>query len=231
MSDSIRRMFSEVAHKYELVNKVITVTLDGYWRRLAAKLACVGNVNTVLDLCSGTGNMALAVAREAPHDLTIVAVDFCPEMAIRAAFKLREVGGVVIVADAKALPFADELFDVVTISFGVRNIFTSRKAFIQCLSEIKRTLKAGGRLILLETSQPKSRILRWLFHQYVGLMVKHIGGWLSGSASAYQYLSKTIQHFIDADELSSILSEAGFLHPIAIPSLFGIIAIHVAFKG
>lgn len=230
MSDSIRRMFSEVARKYELVNKVITVNLDGYWRRLAARLACIGDVCRVLDLCSGTGDMALAIAMEAPRDLTIVAVDFCPQMAIRAALKLRGVGGVVIIADAGALPFADESFDVVTISFGVRNIFTSRKAFIRCLNEIKRTLKAGGRLILLETSQPKSRIARWLFHRYVGLVVRHVGGWLSGSASAYRYLSETIQHFVDADELSGILSEAGFLRPIAIPILFGIIAIHVAFK-
>ncbi len=231
MPNGIRRMFSEVAPRYELVNKVITVCLDSYWRRLAARLACVGSVSRLLDLCSGTGNMALALAEAAKCNPTIVAVDFCPQMAIMAAYKLRSVGVVAVVADAKALPFADGSFDSVTISFGVRNIFTTRAAFIQCLNEVKRTLKTGGRIVLLETSQPKLRIVRRLFHWYVRFVVRRVGGWLSGSARAYQYLSETIQRFTDADELRGILSDVGFKHPIVIPLLFGIIAIHVAVKG
>ncbi|MCS7253657.1 MAG: ubiquinone/menaquinone biosynthesis methyltransferase [Armatimonadota bacterium] len=230
MPNSIRRMFSEVAHRYELVNKVITMCMDGYWRKLAAKVACASGASAVLDLCSGTGDMALAIAQTASCKPTIVAVDFCPQMAMKASLKLRDVGGIVIVADVKALPFADSSFDAITVSFGVRNIFTGYKAFIQCLKEMKRVLSDGGKLVLLETSQPKWRIVRRLFHCYVRSVVRHLGGWLSGSKKAYRYLSETIERFIDADELSSVLMEAGFHNVAVIPLLFGIITIHVAIK-
>lgn len=230
MSDGIRQMFSKIAPRYELVNRVITACLDGYWRTRAAKAACSGALRCALDLCSGTGDMALALAKAAPSGTKIVSVDFSPQMAVRAAFKLQSINAAVVIADAKALPFSDSSFDAITISFGVRNIFTGRNNFIRCLKEMKRVLKDGGMLILLETSQPKLRPIRRLFHWYVRFVVRSVGGWLSGSPSAYRYLSDTILRFIDAEELNGILIEVGFKNVAAILMLFGIVAIHVATK-
>jgi demethylmenaquinone methyltransferase/2-methoxy-6-polyprenyl-1,4-benzoquinol methylase len=135
-----------------------------------------------------------------------------------------------ILSDINTLPFPDNTFNLVTISFAVRNINLNREKFLESLKEIHRILKPGGRFVSVETSQPKSKIIRKFFHLYIRLAVKPIGQIISGSKSAYTYLSQTIPRFYSAEEFAEIIKEAGFSEVTFKRMFFGVSAIHIAVK-
>jgi demethylmenaquinone methyltransferase/2-methoxy-6-polyprenyl-1,4-benzoquinol methylase len=136
-----------------------------------------------------------------------------------------------VVSDVKALEFPDNSLDLVTIAFATRNINVNRDALIQTFAEFRRVLKPGGRFINLETSQPSSRLIRWLFHAYVKLFVKVVGGLISGSYSGYAYLRHTIPRFYPPEELRDIMCRAGFTNVTYRTMMFGVAAIHQGIKG
>ena len=135
-----------------------------------------------------------------------------------------------VVSDVKALEFSDDSLDLITIAFATRNLNLSRDALIQTFAEFYRVLKPGGRFINLETSQPSSRLIRCLFHAYVKLLVKPVGGLISGSYKGYAYLKHTIPRFYPPEELCDILSQAGFTDVTYTKLMFGIAAIHQGTK-
>ena len=183
-----------------------------------------------LDVCSGTGETAVYLSRLAGEKTTVVAADFSISM-LREATKKPEAAPIrFTLADASALPFRDETFDLVTISFATRNINISRNALIQYLREFHRVLKPEGRFVNVETSQPSSRLIRKLFHLYIRLVVKSLGWMLSGSKSAYTYLSQTIPRFYSADEFAQIIRQAGFSEVNFHSMTLGVAAIHKALK-
>jgi demethylmenaquinone methyltransferase/2-methoxy-6-polyprenyl-1,4-benzoquinol methylase len=183
-----------------------------------------------MDVCSGTGETAAYLSRLAEKNTMVVAADFCSPM-IRKATQKPEADQIVFtIADASALPFRDETFDLVAISFATRNINLNRKALIQYLREFYRILKPGGRFVNLETSQPSSRLVRRLFHLYVRLAVAPLGYMISGSRSGYVYLSRTIPRFYSADGLAHIIRQAGFARVGFHSMMFGVVAIHEATK-
>lgn len=227
----LREIFGEIAGSYERVNRALTLGLDRGWRRRAARLAAGGGGARWLDVCSGTGEMAQALARRAAAGTDLVAVDFSLPMLARARTKpgLERTG--FVLADVKRLPFPDAAFDLVTISFATRNINLSREILESTFREFRRVLRPGGRFVNLETSQPAVRVIRALFRGYVGLVVRRVGLRLSGTQAGYAYLASSIRGFYGAGELADVLRAAGFDDVSFERLMFGAAAVHVSKKA
>jgi demethylmenaquinone methyltransferase/2-methoxy-6-polyprenyl-1,4-benzoquinol methylase len=228
---AMQETFRQAAGTYELVNHVLTFGLDMIWRRRAARFAASGGGARWMDICSGTGEMAVHLRRLAPPDVQVVAVDLTAAMLAQAAAKPEASDIGFAVANVRALPFADATFDLLTISFATRNVNISREILLEVFREAHRVLKPGGRFVNLETSQPPNPVIRWLFHTYIRLFVRPVGQLISGSRAAYAYLSHTIPRFYTAAELAAIFREAGFAELAVAPMMFGAAAIHVAHKS
>jgi demethylmenaquinone methyltransferase/2-methoxy-6-polyprenyl-1,4-benzoquinol methylase len=227
----IREIFStQVSTTYEVVNHILTFGLDVLWRRRAAKIAAAPGGTQWADMCTGTGEMAFYLSRLASPETTIHAVDLSLPMMAEATKKPRARNIVFAVSDVKALGFPDDSLDLITISFATRNINLSRDVLTQTFAEFCRVLKPGGRFINLETSQPSSRLIRRLYHIYVKLFVKAVGGLISGSYKGYAYLTNTIPRFYPPEELSDIMHQAGFKSVTCKKLMFGIAAIHQGMK-
>ncbi len=223
-------MFAEVPKTYERINRLLTLGLDVLWRNKAAKMAASGGGTKWLDVCTGTGEMAIALKGLAAEGVEVSAVDFSDPMLSEAKGKKDAEGITFYNASVENLPFDDDIFDLLTISFAVRNINRSPEYFLGCLSEFCRVLKPSGRLLLLETSQPRCVVLRMLFHAYARFIIGPVGGMLSGSKMAYAYLSSTIPRFYSADELAGIIGQAGFKAVTFTRMTFGSCAVHIAEK-
>lgn len=229
--NKIQDIFSRIPKTYDLINRVLTLGLDVSWRQSAAKIASQGGSEKWLDVCSGTGDMAGALARTAKPGVKIIGVDFCLPMLSQAVKKPEYSGIYFCVSDAGCLPFLDNTFDVITIAFATRNLNNSgQDVLLKRFGEFRRVLKPGGRFINLETSQPQSFFLKKLVHFYIWLMVKPIGCLISGSKTAYAYLARSIPRFFSAEELTKVLYSAGFAKVDFILLSFGVSAIHIAIK-
>jgi demethylmenaquinone methyltransferase/2-methoxy-6-polyprenyl-1,4-benzoquinol methylase len=226
----IREMYAELNGTYELVNRLMTFGLDGFWRRRAADDACAAGGSRWLDVCTGTGEMAGRLARGAGPGTSVCAVDFSLPM-LRRAVRKRSCRRVAFVAGASgALPFPDESFDLVTISFATRNVNTSREALVATFREFNRVLRPGGMFVNLETSRPPARLIRSALHLYARVAVRHLGAFISGSRTGYSYLSRTLMRFYGAEELSAIIGEAGFRRVSFRRLTWGVVAVHRAVK-
>ena len=230
MSKNIQKMFSEVPATYERVNHVLTLGMDILWRRRAAKRASLAGGTRWLDVCCGTGEMAANLRRFAENGAVLYATDFSLPMLQKAWQKPEGKYIHFLLSDIKYLPFPENTFDLITISFATRNINLSREILIRTFSEFHRALRPGGRFINLQTSQPAGPIIRKLYHIYIGLAVKRIGRLISGSKSAYAYLSETIPRFYPPGDLADCLREAGFDKVLYQKMLLGAAAIHEARK-
>jgi demethylmenaquinone methyltransferase/2-methoxy-6-polyprenyl-1,4-benzoquinol methylase len=214
--EGVRSMFDRIAPVYDAMNRVMTGGLDRSWRRLAVA-AVVGPGDRVLDACCGTGDLALAAERDGG---VVTGLDFSPRMLERARRKSATVEWVE--GDLLALPFADGSFDAATVGFGVRNVADLERA----LRELRRVLRPGGRLAVLEITQPRG-LLRPFFRFWFDGLVPLAGRLLPGGR-AYTYLPASVRRFPDAAELSALLAAAGFERVRV--RLFGgtIVALHVA---
>ncbi len=230
MSRGVQRIFSQVPHTYETVNHVLTLGLDILWRRQAAKVAASCRGSRWLEVCSGTGQMSFLLDSLATRGTRLIATDFSLPMLLTARRKPKASRLHLALCDALRLPFPDDSFDLVAVSFATRNINLNRTTLIEAFSEFCRVLKPGGMLINLETSQPPRRIIRWLFHQYLRLVVRPVGHLISGSRVGYGYLSQTARHFYHAEELRESLFAAGFTRVDFHCMAFGVVAIHRALK-
>ncbi|MBE0526290.1 MAG: ubiquinone/menaquinone biosynthesis methyltransferase [Candidatus Thorarchaeota archaeon] len=230
MGKGLLKIFSEVANQYELVNHLSTFGLDIPWRKRASQIAAVGGGTLWLDVCSGTGEMAVNLQKYANPRTRIILSDFSFPMVSKANNKSELQKISISLADSCKLPFLDNTFDLVVISFATRNITGNRTRLMKFLKEFNRVLKPGGRFINLETSQPTSTPIRAAFHLYTKRIVRTLGLLISGSRTGYAYLSHSVANFFDAEELSMILYEAGFSTVSYSTMSFGIIAIHKAVK-
>jgi len=226
----VQRVFSEVPATYELVNHILTLGFDIIWRRRAARIAAMTDGDQWVDMCTGTGEMAAYLSRLAPKGTRIYAIDFSPPMLEEASRKPEADRITFVSSDIKALPFPNESFDLITMSFATRNINLSRDILVQSFAEYYRVLRRGGRFVNLETSRPSFAPVRKCFDLYIKLFVKLIGGRISGSRTAYAYLAKTIPRFYPAEELAGIMCQAGFEKVTFQQLLFGVAAIHQGTK-
>lgn len=220
-------MFAGIAGRYDILNHLLSGNTDKRWRQLVAKRlqdALVADAR-VLDVACGTGDLSLALARAG--SARIVGLDFCRPMLEIAARKAREERTpelVFVEGDALGLPFADESFDVVTIAFGLRNL-TSVEAG---LHELRRVLKPAGRLAVLEFSSPVVPGFRALFQFYFRRVLPFVGGFVSGSRGAYEYLPDSVSRFPDQRGLAELMRAAGFVGVEYQNLTGGIAALHTA---
>jgi len=231
----IQEIFSSLPSTYELINHILTLGFDNPVRRYAARIAAesnnTGNKKKLwLDVCTGTGEMAYYLSQHARDNALIVATDFTLPMLHYARVK-RKTSNHFVLANSRRLPFKDNMFDLVTMSFATRNINTSRPDMVTCFNEYYRVLKEGGKFINLETSQPESKEVRGIFHLFIRAFVKPVGASISGSIKAYAYLSQTIPKFYNAPDLASILTSAGFEKVGFRRILGGAAAVHNAVKA
>jgi demethylmenaquinone methyltransferase/2-methoxy-6-polyprenyl-1,4-benzoquinol methylase len=230
LNKGLQKIYAEIPGTYEFLNHLMTLGTDIVCRNRAARLGAEGGGRRWLDVCTGTGELAQKLYDIKQNGTEIYGADFSLPMVQRA--RRKPDGGKIkfVISDAKALPFDDGFFDLVTISFAVRNINSTGGGLAVHFAEFCRVLRPGGRFICLETSQPKNKIFRKLMHLYVGLTVAPLGGLVSGSKGGYKYLATSIPRFFDADRVADILHEAGFSEVSYTQPFFGITAIHKAVK-
>ena len=230
-SKKVREMFTEIAPRYDLLNHLLSLQLDRLWRARAAKLLRPVFLNRearVLDLCCGTGDLAIALNRR--YWARVIGVDFAHSMLVRARKKstrlhspdlvLRPIS--YIEGDALRLPFADGTFDLVTAAFGFRNLANYEAG----LREIQRVLRPGGTIAILEFAEPPEGRLGDLYRWYFCNVLPKIGGLISGDQSAYKYLPKSVARFFRPPELAALMSTVGYHSVDYRVWTFGTVALH-----
>jgi len=225
-------MFTAVPGRYDLVNRILTLGLDQVWRREAARECLQGFPGRILDLCTGTGDLAVMLRAMAPADAQVVAVDFVAPMLEAASRKAGARGGGIryVLADAGDLPLRDRSIDCAGIAFGFRNLTYKNPRRAAHLAEIRRVIAPAGRFVVVETSQPDSDLWRACVHAYHRSITGPIGGSLSGHGPAYRYLAASVRSFYRSGEVEAMLLDAGFAGVSSRPLLGGAACMHVAVR-
>jgi demethylmenaquinone methyltransferase / 2-methoxy-6-polyprenyl-1,4-benzoquinol methylase len=222
----ISRMFDRIAPTYDLLNHLLSANVDKAWRRTTVRRLALTGREKVLDACTGTGDLALALLDGGAA--SVVGSDFAPQMVERARKKAAGRSNArFLVADTTDLPFEDGAFDVATVAFGVRNL----EDLDAGLKDLHRVLVPGGRLAILEFSRPRNPVFRGVYNVYFQLVLPLIGNLLSGGAeNAYAYLPRSVQAFPGPDALADRLKAAGFATVEWAPLTLGIAHLHLATK-
>lgn len=222
-------MFDSAAARYVLSNKILTFGQDEKWRQSAVKLIQPQDNLKILDICTGTADLALKIAKKFSH-LKIYAVDYSPGMLAVAKKRADRYGLHNIIfkeGDCLNMEFDSDYFDYVTISFGFRNLSFYRENLEKALEQIYRILKPGGRFIIIETSHPPNRFLKGIFHFYAARIIPLLGRLFSGEDTPYAYLGSSILRFFNRDKLISIIESAGLRKERIRPFMFGAILLCV----
>jgi demethylmenaquinone methyltransferase/2-methoxy-6-polyprenyl-1,4-benzoquinol methylase len=223
----IKHIFSTVAPQIDLLSSGFSLGFDHVWRMKAVSLSGIREGERVLDVCTGTGELAVLLSDRVGRAGSVTGADFCEEMLDRARKKTsRRRNLSYILSDAKHLPFSDNTFDAVTVSFGMRNIPDTTFA----LREIKRVLKPGGKFICLELTRPQARWFRALYEWYVFRFMPVIAEIVVKTAAPYLYLPRSIKAFYPPDEFRKVIADCG-LGEVTVDSLtMGIATIYRAKK-
>ncbi|TXD33595.1 bifunctional demethylmenaquinone methyltransferase/2-methoxy-6-polyprenyl-1,4-benzoquinol methylase UbiE [Lujinxingia vulgaris] len=223
------RFFDAIAERYDLLNRIISLGQDGYWRNKAVKALKLPEGARFLDLATGTADLAIASAKR-HRDLQVVGLDPSAEMLANGRVKVSKAnldGRVeLVLGDAQDLPFEDDSFDGVAISFGIRNVPDRRKA----LQEMNRVARPGGRIVILELSEPRQGLLASPARFYIHHVVPRIGGLISGSKE-YRYLQESIAAFPTADAFAQLMREVGLTNVNASTLSFGAVNLFTANAG
>ncbi len=232
----LRSMFDSVVESYDVINRLLTLGLDDFWRNICAKECATGKV--IVDLCCGTAENTLHIQRRAPPEASVLGVDFSKAMLMKAVEKRSQNEKVdynkadmgFILADSTFLPFRDGCIDRVGISFSFRNlVYRNPRANIS-IQEVYRTLRKGGKFVCVETSQPSLRPISLFYHMYLRKILPLIGGLVSKRKLAYRYLAVSAINFPRAEEISDLLLRAGFRKVSFKHLTLGLVAIHISVK-
>jgi demethylmenaquinone methyltransferase/2-methoxy-6-polyprenyl-1,4-benzoquinol methylase len=222
---AVAEMFGRIVRRYDLMNRLMTGGMDVRWRKKAVTAALGAGDERALDVATGTGDLAIALANGGFRE--VVGIDFSSEMIAAAEAKRHGRSDITFqVADAMALPFPDNHFDAVTVSFGLRNM----KDYQAAITEMTRVVKPGGRWICLELTPYRTPVLGSLFNWYFTRVVPRVGGWLSGDAEAYRYLPTSVAAFPDAKTLLDLMRAAGLVAVEYELLGMGTVALHVGIK-
>lgn len=227
----IRRMFGAIAPTYDLLNHLLSLNIDHYWRRRTTRLVPPQGNDPILDLCTGTGDLALAYDRAAGGQVPIIGADFCHEMLVLACQKTdkKHASNRVqyLEADAQRLPFPNNHFQITTVAFGLRNVTNTDRG----LSEMVRVTRPGGRVAILEFSQPRGRIFGRIYRFYFRYILPRIGQAISRSKdNAYRYLPASVLEFPDGEALAERLRRHGLTNVRWYSFTFGIATLYVGTK-
>jgi demethylmenaquinone methyltransferase/2-methoxy-6-polyprenyl-1,4-benzoquinol methylase len=198
----VRKTFASIASRYDFANHFLSVGLDFLWRAKVSRYVASLRPSTILDLATGSGDLALALQKACPS-AKVVAADFCLPMLEQARRKkVRNL----VQADALALPFPDHFFDVVTVAFGLRNM----SSWTDALKEMNRVLKPGGTVVILDFSLPEFPPLRVLYRFYLHFLLPRLAHWATKRREAYEYLGGSIENFPSGLYMNALLKSCGF---------------------
>jgi demethylmenaquinone methyltransferase/2-methoxy-6-polyprenyl-1,4-benzoquinol methylase len=222
----IRDMFDRIAPRYDLLNRVLSLGIDRRWRRFAVKQLRVPANGMVIDIATGTGDVALEICRQTDASVRIVGSDFTQGMLVLGHDKIASSPChdriLLVNAPCEAMPHPDRIFDGITIAFGIRNVVDRQKG----LEEMARVLKPGGRAVILEFATPRNGLFRSLYYFYFRRVLPWLGGLIS-QRSAYQYLPDSVLEFPDRESFKSMMEAAGFIDVTVHDLTGGIAAVHV----
>jgi demethylmenaquinone methyltransferase/2-methoxy-6-polyprenyl-1,4-benzoquinol methylase len=226
----IRRMFDGIAPKYDLLNHLLSLNVDKAWRRRVVRMVPV-TTGPLLDLCTGTGDLAFEYDRAARGRVAIIGADFSGQMLTHAVAKSRRRGVAdriaFVQADAQQLPFANDLFEVVAVAFGLRNVTNTD----QGLAEMMRVTRPGGRVAVLEFSRPRHWLFGRAYRGYFRYVLPMVGQLFSRSGDrAYEYLPASVMEFPDGEALVERMRAAGLQQVTFTPFTFGIATLYVGTK-
>ena len=218
----VQKTFSSIAGRYDLANHLLSGGLDFLWRHRVSQLVAASRPSRILDLATGSGDLAIALQKACPS-AQVIGADFCLPMLEEA--RKKQVPRLVQ-ADGLALPFRRATFDAVTVAFGLRNMASWEKA----LSEMHRVLRPGGLLVVLDFSLPPKGPLREIYRLYLHHILPRIAGWTTGHAEAYEYLGESIEAFPRGAGMTALIESCGFRCEPPRRMCFGIVSLYAAGK-
>lgn len=225
------KMFDRIAHRYDLLNRTLSLGQDVVWRNRVAKHLPGFSDQHILDLATGTGDLIISIFEKSERVKSGIGIDMAEKMLEfgRPKLRKRNLDQAITLqkGDAMDIPFPAESFDAVTIAFGIRNVID----VLESMREMHRVLKPGGRVIILEFSLPKNGFFRSLYLFYFRKVLPIIGGLISGDSYAYRYLNETVETFPYGEAFCQLLHEAGFSDVKMTPLNFGIATIYQGDKG
>lgn len=231
----LQRIFIAVPPRYDLINKIFTLGMDKKWRDKATIKCLSSHPRVFLDICCGTGDLLINVAKMESREVSIMGIDYSQPMLEKAVEKAKDVSiGVnfnLIQGDSSALPLNGESIDCAGISFAFRNMTYKNPLRQKHLAEVFRILRKGGRYVIVESSQPESKFIRIFFRLYVRTFVFWVGYIISGNKGAYKYLIESVADFYTPAQIKEMLIYAGFSEVEYQPLFFGAAGIHVAYKS
>jgi demethylmenaquinone methyltransferase/2-methoxy-6-polyprenyl-1,4-benzoquinol methylase len=223
----IRRMFGEIAPGYDFLNHLLSLNADRYWRGRTTKLVPPKGDAPILDLCTGTGDLALAYHRSTGGRVPVVGSDFCHPMLVRAVHKSAGKPIRYVEADSQELPFPADTFQITSVAFGLRNVTDFRRG----LAEMARVTRPGGRVAVLEFSKPRHFLFGRMYRWYFRSVLPRVGQWCSRSRdSAYEYLPASVLEFPDYEDLLREMGAVGLVDLNYHPMTLGIATLYVGTK-
>ena len=230
-SDRIRRMFGEIAPNYDRMNHLLSLNVDRYWRWRTVRTVKPTGEHPILDVCSGTGDLALAYYRASGGKVPIVAADFCPQMLDIGKEKTRRAGAddrlTFVEADTENLPFDDNHFQIVSVAFGLRNVGDTDRG----LREMMRVCWPGGRVVVLEFSMPRWQPFRAAYGWYFRALLPRIGEWLArNEQGAYNYLPESVGQFPSGEALAQRMRAVGMSEVQFYSLTLGMVTLYVGEK-
>lgn len=230
----IKNLFSVIARHYDFLNSLLSLKRDKSWRHETVKVSDVKPASKVLDVCTGTGELALAYSDKIGPEGFVIGSDFCFEMLVIGDQKLQQPVGAVsncttsfLAADTLILPFLDNTFDVVSVGFGIRNVTDLEMG----IREMTRVAAPGGRVVILEFTQPVNPLFRSLYYFYFTKILPFVGNLISRNKDdAYGYLPRSVMEFPNCDALKTVMEQCGLTDVQYYRKTFGIVAIHVGKK-
>jgi len=226
----VKEKFSSISGRYDLLNSLLSLQIDRYWRWRTVRLLRAFPEGWVMDLCAGTLPLSLELTRQAAQR-QVLAIDFCEDM-LRAGAKALPQDGrkgriFPVCGDGEIIPAPTASFWGCTVAFGVRNLSQT----LQGLKEMHRILRPSGKLLILEFSRPTNPIIKPIYALYLNRILPAVAGLISGDKEAYQYLASSIAAFYEPEELLAMMREAGFTSASRIPLTFGIVSLYIGIKA